>query len=85
MSESRQLSAILFADIVGFSGLMQSDEKRALELRQKLKDELEVVVEKYDGQIVKWMVYEAGHLVPRLELIKESLAWYDNYLGEVKQ
>ncbi|MFT6998012.1 MAG: class 3 adenylate cyclase [Cryomorphaceae bacterium] len=33
MSESRQLSAIMFADIVGFSGLMQSDEKRALELR----------------------------------------------------
>jgi adenylate cyclase len=55
MSESRQLSAIMFADIVGFSGLMQSDEKRALELRQKLKDELESAIEKYDGRIVKWM------------------------------
>jgi len=55
MSESRQLAAIIFADIAGFSALMQSDEKRALELRQKLKDKLESSVEKYDGQIVKWM------------------------------
>ena len=55
MSESRQLSAIMFADIAGFSAMMQSDEKRALELRQKLKDALEAAVEKYDGKIVKWM------------------------------
>jgi len=55
MSESRQLAAIMFADIVGFSGLMQSDEKRALELRQKLKQELESAVIKNNGKIVKWM------------------------------
>jgi adenylate cyclase len=55
MSESRQLSAIIFADIVGFSGLMQSIEKRALELRQKLKDKRKSAIEKYDGRIVKWM------------------------------
>jgi len=55
MSESRQLAAILFADIVGFSALMQSDEKRALELRQKLKQELESAVNLHNGTIVKWM------------------------------
>jgi hypothetical protein len=55
MSESRQLAAILFADIVGFSALMQSDEKRALALRQKLKEELESAVTLHNGRIVKWM------------------------------
>lgn len=29
----------------------------------------------------KIIIYEAGHLVPRPELIKETLAWFDKYLG----
>jgi hypothetical protein len=28
--------------------------------------------------------YEAGHNVPRTELIKESLDWLDHYLGPVQ-
>ncbi len=32
----------------------------------------------------KIIIYDAGHLVPRTELIKETLAWYDKYLGPVK-
>lgn len=32
----------------------------------------------------RWMVYEGGHDVPRTELIKESLAWLDKYLGPVR-
>ncbi|HZI27121.1 MAG TPA: protein kinase [Gemmatimonadaceae bacterium] len=31
-----------------------------------------------------WKLYEGGHDVPRTELIKESLAWLDKYLGPVK-
>jgi predicted esterase len=27
--------------------------------------------------------YDGGHVVPRAELIKESLAWFDKYLGVV--
>ena len=30
------------------------------------------------------IIYDTGHLVPRNELIKETLAWYDKYLGSVK-
>ena len=30
------------------------------------------------------MLYEGGHDVPRTELIKESLAWLDKYLGPVR-
>jgi len=32
----------------------------------------------------KIIIYDTGHLVPRNELIKETLAWYDKYLGSVK-
>ena len=30
------------------------------------------------------LIYNAGHLVPRTDLIKETLNWYDKYLGTVK-
>ncbi len=32
----------------------------------------------------KWIVYDGGHFVPRDQLIKETLAWLDRYLGPVK-
>lgn len=32
----------------------------------------------------KIIIYDAGHRVPRTELIKESLLWYDQYLDPVK-
>ena len=32
----------------------------------------------------KMLIYNTGHLVPRTDLIKETLAWYDKYLGPVK-
>jgi len=31
----------------------------------------------------KLFVYEGGHMVPRTELVKETLAWLDRYLGPV--
>jgi dienelactone hydrolase len=31
----------------------------------------------------KMVVYPSGHLVPPTEFIKETLAWYDTYLGPV--
>ena len=32
----------------------------------------------------RWILYEGGHDVPRTDLIRESLAWLDKYLGPVK-
>jgi tRNA A-37 threonylcarbamoyl transferase component Bud32/dienelactone hydrolase len=32
----------------------------------------------------KWVVYEGGHFVPRDQLVRETLAWLDRYLGTVK-
>jgi len=33
----------------------------------------------------KIIVYKSGHRVPRIELIKETLTWYDKYLGPVRE
>jgi class 3 adenylate cyclase len=35
MSQSRQLAAIMFTDIVGYTALMGEDEQKAFELLQK--------------------------------------------------
>jgi fermentation-respiration switch protein FrsA (DUF1100 family) len=32
----------------------------------------------------KILIYEGGHLVPKPELMKHSLLWFDQYLGPVK-
>ncbi len=32
----------------------------------------------------KIIIYKSGHRVPRIELIKETLNWYDKYLGPVE-
>jgi len=32
----------------------------------------------------KIIIYDAGHLVPKIEFVKETLLWYDKYLGTVK-
>jgi hypothetical protein len=32
----------------------------------------------------KYVVYEGGHDVPRTQLISESFAWLDKYLGPVR-
>ena len=32
----------------------------------------------------KLIIYDAGHQVPLIEFVKESLLWYDKYMGPVK-
>jgi formylglycine-generating enzyme required for sulfatase activity/dienelactone hydrolase/tRNA A-37 threonylcarbamoyl transferase component Bud32 len=32
----------------------------------------------------RYVVYESGHNIPRYELIKETISWFDRYLGPVK-
>jgi parallel beta-helix repeat protein len=35
-------------------------------------------------ELKKRIVYDSGHLIPRNEIIKETLNWLDQYLGEVQ-
>ena len=55
MSSTRQLAAIMFADIAGYTALMETDETLALQLREKLKQKLEKEIITHQGKIVKWM------------------------------
>ena len=48
----RKLAAILFADIVGYTHLMQQDEHRAKEQLEKFRQVLKEEVHSFNGQIV---------------------------------
>lgn len=53
MSSTRQLAAIMFADIAGFTALMETDEAKALMYREKMKQTLEFEVNSRQGKIIK--------------------------------
>ncbi len=50
----RQLAAILFVDIVGYTGMMQEDETRALQALGKFRKKLEEVIAGHDGRIIEF-------------------------------
>ncbi|MEM9888200.1 MAG: adenylate/guanylate cyclase domain-containing protein [Bacteroidota bacterium] len=50
----RKLAAILFADIVGYTALMQKDEQQASQLLRHFQQQLEGKVEAHNGQIVNF-------------------------------
>src|SRR6185503_20181464 len=53
MPSTRQLAAIMFADIVGYTALMQEDETFALQLLIKLRKKLEEEVNLHHGRILE--------------------------------
>ena len=53
MPPTRQLAAIMFADIMGFTAIMQDDESLAMKLREKLKSALEDQAVLHKGKIIK--------------------------------
>ena len=55
MSSTRQLAAIMFADIMGFTAIMENDEALAMHLREKMKQKLEEEIILHKGKIIKWM------------------------------
>jgi len=50
MSQSRQLAAIMFTDIVGYTALMDEDEQKAFELLKKNRQVQRPLIEKYNGK-----------------------------------
>ncbi|MEP6617290.1 MAG: adenylate/guanylate cyclase domain-containing protein [Ginsengibacter sp.] len=48
----RQLTAIMFADIAGYTAMMQEDEERAIMLRHKFRDQLVKEVSNHFGRIL---------------------------------
>ena len=52
MAYTRQLAAIMFADIVGYTALMEQDESLAIGYRERLKNKLEEVVNDHGGRLL---------------------------------
>ncbi len=55
MQQSRQLAAIMFADIVGYTAIMQEDESQAFLFRNKLQQKLQQEVTGHEGVILQFM------------------------------
>ncbi|MGI8583418.1 MAG: adenylate/guanylate cyclase domain-containing protein, partial [Chitinophagaceae bacterium] len=53
MPQSRQLAAIMFTDIVGYTALMGEDEDKAFELLNKSRLLHKPIIEKYGGKWIK--------------------------------
>lgn len=54
MSSTRQLAAIMFADIVGYTAMMQEDESMAMHCRQKFRQKLEEEVPRHNGRVLEF-------------------------------
>lgn len=54
MSLMRQLAAIMFSDMSGYTALMQQNEQLAIDKRRRLKEVLETSVSVYNGKILQY-------------------------------
>ena len=54
MKEIRTLAAIMFTDMVGYTALMQENERQAKNLRNKHREVLENLVPEHRGQILQY-------------------------------
>jgi adenylate cyclase len=53
MSQSRQLAAIMFTDIVGYTALMGEDEQKAFELLSQNRHVQKKLIDQYNGKWIK--------------------------------
>src|SRR5689334_6462539 len=49
----RQLAAILFADMTGYTALMQENELLARQKRRRLKEVLDATIHQFNGKIIQ--------------------------------
>jgi len=65
MSQSRQLAAIMFTDIVGFTALMGEDEEKAFDLLKKNRQLQKPLIEQNNGRWIKsWEMVCLQVLIP---------------------
>src|SRR5215203_5058737 len=53
-TQVRQLAAIMFADMTGYTALMQEDEQRAKVLRDRQRKGLENFIPAHNGKIIQY-------------------------------
>ncbi len=51
---SRQLAAIMFTDIQGYTAMMQQDEEQAIKIRERHRDIFNSTTQKYQGRVLQY-------------------------------
>ena len=54
MTQARQLAAIMFTDIVGYTAMMQANEQKAVAVIKHYNSSLEKLVSQYNGQVLNY-------------------------------
>ena len=54
MSQTRQLAAIMFTDIEGYTALMQQNEEQAIQVRDKHRQIFNSITEKHRGRVLQY-------------------------------
>ena len=54
MTQQRQLAAIMFTDIVGYTAMMQADEQKAVAVIKHYNSALENLVRQYNGEVLNY-------------------------------
>lgn len=54
MSTNRQLAAIMFTDIEGYTSLMHRNEKAAVSIRERHRNTFEMTTDAYNGKIIQY-------------------------------
>ena len=54
MTQARQLAAIMFTDIVGYTAMMQANEQNAVAVIKHYNSTLEKLVSQFNGQVVNY-------------------------------
>ena len=97
MHSSRQLAAIMFTDIVGYTALMGSNEQKAFELLNKNRQIQRPVIEEFNGKFIKELgdgilasyntvtdaVYAAIKIQEKCNAVKDFQLRIGIHLGEV--
>jgi len=53
MKQTRQLAAVMFTDIVGYTALMGDDEQKAFTYLARNRDLQKPVIEQFNGRLIK--------------------------------
>ena len=73
MSQSRQLAAIMFTDIVGYTALMQENETEAAQVRQRHREVFEKEHHHYQGEVLQYYGDETLSIFKSAALVGASL------------
>ena len=72
MSQSRQLAAIMFTDIVGYTALMGESEHRAFQLLKKNRKIQRPIIERYNG---RWLKEIGDGVLASFATVTDAVYW----------